>query len=94
MLNISRKRDKRVAEWSKKLQEKAEENKRKTAEFQKKQREERKKLFEVRLYLIYFTEYKSDKSPKIINWSKGVERRPLFSSSYLLADPNITTANR
>ena len=43
---ISRKRDKRIAEWSKKLQEKAEENKRKTAEFQKKQREERKKLLE------------------------------------------------
>ena len=39
-----RKRDKRVAEWSKKLQEKAEENRKTTADFQKKQREERKKL--------------------------------------------------
>ena len=35
-----------MAEWSKKLQEKAEENRKKTAEFQKKQREERKKLLE------------------------------------------------
>jgi len=46
LVSYVRKRDKRVAEWSKKLQEKAEENKRKTADFQKKQREERKKLFE------------------------------------------------
>ena len=45
---MNRKRDKRVAEYSKKLQEKAAENKRKTEEFQKKQREERKKLLEVR----------------------------------------------
>ena len=36
-----------MAEYSKRLQEKAEENKKKTEEFHRKQREERKKLFEV-----------------------------------------------
>jgi len=41
-----RKRDKRVAAYRKKLEEKSEENKKKTKEFQKKQREERKKLFD------------------------------------------------
>lgn len=45
LIQFVRKRDKRVAEYSKKLQEKAEINKKKTLEFQKKQREERKKLF-------------------------------------------------
>ena len=43
---FSRKRDKRVVAYKKKLEEKAEENKQKTKEFQKKQREERKKLLE------------------------------------------------
>jgi len=47
LVQFVRKRDKRVAEYGKKLQEKAELNKRKTLEFQKKQREERKKLFDV-----------------------------------------------
>merc|ERR1712147_506524 len=46
LVSFVKKRDRRVAEWSKKLQEKAEENRKKTAEFQKKQREERKKLLE------------------------------------------------
>merc|ERR1712059_60345 len=41
-----RKRDKRVAAYRKKLEERAEENKQKTKDFQKKQREERNKLFE------------------------------------------------
>jgi len=45
LVQFVRKRDKRVVEYSKKLQEKAELNKMKTLEFQKKQREERKKLF-------------------------------------------------
>jgi len=45
LVQFVRKRDKRVAEHGKKLQEKAELNKKKTLEFQKKQREERKKLF-------------------------------------------------
>jgi len=47
LVQFVRKRDKRVVEYSKKLQEKAEMNKKKTLEFQKKQREDRKKLFEV-----------------------------------------------
>merc|ERR550519_1404837 len=41
-----RKRDRRVAAYRKRLEEKAEENKRKTQDFQRKQRQERKKLFE------------------------------------------------
>jgi len=47
LVSFVRKRDKRVAEYSKKLQERAEENKKKTEEFHRRQREERKKLFEV-----------------------------------------------
>ena len=39
-----RKRDKRVAESSKKIHKKAEENRNTTADFQKNKREERKKL--------------------------------------------------
>ena len=39
-----RKRDKRVAESSKKIHDKTEENRKTIADFQKKQREERKKL--------------------------------------------------
>jgi len=46
LVQFIRKRDKRVAEYSKKLVEKAELNKKKTQEFQKKQRDERKKLFD------------------------------------------------
>jgi len=46
LVQFVRKRDKRVVEYGKKLQEKAEMNKKKTLEFQKKQREDRKKLFE------------------------------------------------
>jgi len=46
LVQFMRKRDKRVAEYSKKLVEKAELNKKKTQEFQKKQRDERKKLFD------------------------------------------------
>eukprot|EP00092_Neocalanus_flemingeri_P008436 GFUD01009092.1.p1 GENE.GFUD01009092.1~~GFUD01009092.1.p1 ORF type:complete len:613 (-),score=220.70 GFUD01009092.1:9-1847(-) len=45
LVQFVRKRDKRLVEYSKKLQEKAELNKKKTLEFHKKQREERKKLF-------------------------------------------------
>jgi len=46
LIQFVRKRDKRVVEYGKKLQEKAELNKKKTLEFQKKQREERRKLFD------------------------------------------------
>lgn len=41
-----KKRDRRVAAYRRRLEEKAEENKRKTKDFQTKQRQDRKKLFE------------------------------------------------
>ena len=52
-----RKRDKRVDAYKKKLQKRAEENKKKTLELQKKQREERQKLFEEGIYIIYYSLY-------------------------------------
>ena len=52
-----------MAEYSKRLQERAEENKKKTEQFHKKQREERKKLFEVFNFWLIFCITNPDRYP-------------------------------